>query len=78
MPEGSVYIGRGTPWGNPFEIGRDGSRAEVLAKWRNLLNNDLELRRRAREELAGLNLVCSCKPKSCHGDPLIKVANQED
>lgn len=29
-----VYIGRPNKWGNPFVIGRDGSRAEVIAKYR--------------------------------------------
>ncbi len=27
-----VYIGRPSKSGNPFEIGRDGDRAEVLAR----------------------------------------------
>jgi len=27
-----VYIGRPSKWGNPFVIGRDGSRADVIAK----------------------------------------------
>jgi hypothetical protein len=26
-----VYIGRGSKWGNPFKIGREGDRAEVIA-----------------------------------------------
>jgi hypothetical protein len=30
--DGAVYIGRGSKWGNPFVIGRDGTRAEVIAK----------------------------------------------
>jgi len=33
IPAGAVYIGRGSPWGNPFVIGRDGNRAEVIAKY---------------------------------------------
>lgn len=28
-----VYIGRGSKWGNPFKIGPDGSRADVIAKY---------------------------------------------
>lgn len=31
---GRVYIGRPGKWGNPFVIGRDGSREEVIAKYR--------------------------------------------
>ena len=28
-----VYVGRPSPWGNPFVIGRDGTREEVVAKY---------------------------------------------
>ena len=28
----SVYVGRPSIWGNPFAIGRDGTRDEVIAK----------------------------------------------
>ena len=30
----AVYIGRGSNWGNPYVIGRDGSRALVIARFR--------------------------------------------
>ena len=33
-PEGAAYVGRPTVWGNPFVIGRDGTRGEVIAKYR--------------------------------------------
>ncbi len=33
IPEGAVYIGRGSPWGNRFVIGRDGTRDEVCDKY---------------------------------------------
>ena len=29
-----VYVGRPSKWGNPFVIGRDGTRDEVIAKYR--------------------------------------------
>ena len=29
-----IYVGRPSKWGNPFVIGRDGSRDEVIAKYR--------------------------------------------
>lgn len=34
---GQVYVGRPTPLGNPFQHGRDGSRAEVIARYRHWL-----------------------------------------
>lgn len=30
---GAVYIGRPSIWGNPFVIGKDGSRDDVIAKY---------------------------------------------
>ena len=65
-----VYIGRPSKWGNPFVIGRDGNRDEVVRKYlyyiledQNLLN-DLS-------EIKGKNLGCYCAPQLCHGDVLI-------
>ena len=29
-----VYIGRGSKWGNPYVIGKDGNRDEVIEKYR--------------------------------------------
>ena len=31
--DGAIYIGRGSKWGNPFVIGKDGTRAEVIEKY---------------------------------------------
>ena len=72
---GSVYIGRPSKWGNPFEIGRDGTRAEVIIKYREWLATQPELVEAARHELAGKNLRCFCTPLPCHGDILAAVAN---
>ena len=33
IPPGAVYIGRPSVWGNPFVIGKDGSRDDVIAKY---------------------------------------------
>ena len=34
-----VYIGRGSKWGNPFKIGEDGDRHEVIQKYRDYILN---------------------------------------
>ncbi|WP_054313315.1 DUF4326 domain-containing protein [Mesorhizobium sp. 1M-11] len=70
-----VYIGRPSKWGNPFVIGRDGSREEVIAKYRAWLTSQPELLD-ALDELRGRDLVCWCAPLACHGDVLIELANQ--
>ncbi|ADC73234.1 conserved hypothetical protein (plasmid) [Thioalkalivibrio sp. K90mix] len=74
---GSVYIGRPSRWGNPFVVGRDGTREEVVARYREWLLARPEKMEAARRELRGRDLVCFCAPKACHGDVLIEIANPE-
>lgn len=76
IPAGAVYIGRPSKWGNPFVIGKDGSRADVIAKYRAHLLRDAKLMA-ALPELRGKNLVCWCAPCACHGDVLLELANKE-
>lgn len=73
----SVYIGRPSPWGNPFVIGPDGTREEVIWKFQEYLLNNRELLARVRQELKGKDLVCFCAPEACHGDVLLYFANIE-
>jgi hypothetical protein len=72
---GRLYIGRPSKWGNPFVIGRDGSRDEVIAKYRAWLTAQPELMA-TLGELRGHDLVCWCAPQACHGDVLIELANR--
>jgi hypothetical protein len=74
VPSGAVYIGRPSKWGNPFVIGRDGTRSEVVARYRSYLLGNTQLMA-ALPELAGKDLVCWCAPDACHGDVLVELAN---
>lgn len=72
---GIVRIDRKTKWGNPFIVGKDGTREEVIAMYEERLRlipliDDLH-------ELRGMDLACWCSPLPCHGDVLLKLANQE-
>lgn len=77
-----VYIGRPNPknswkkskWGNPFKIGRDGTREEVLQKYRTWVVHQPELLNDLHE-LEGKTLGCWCKPDDCHGDFLAILAD---
>ncbi len=75
VPADAVYVGRGSPWGNPFVIGQDGSRDDVCNKYEKMVENNPKLKARVREKLRGKSLVCLCKPARCHGDYLLAVAN---
>lgn len=69
-----IYIGRPGPWGNPFEIGRDGSRVEVIEKYRAWIVKQDDLLTRL-PELRGKILGCWCAPLPCHGDVLLELLN---
>jgi hypothetical protein len=71
VPADAVYVGRPTRYGNPFEIGRDGTREEVVDKFEKYLLGKPELLERATRELFGRSLVCWCAPERCHADVLL-------
>ena len=66
-----INIGRPSKWGNPFKIGKDGTRAEVLAKFRAWFPTSGGLKQ--IEELRGKTLGCYCKPQDCHGDYYLEI-----
>jgi hypothetical protein len=78
-----VYIGRAVPrggfkasiWGNPFKLGKDGRREEIMAKYRAWLPTQPDLIARL-PELKGKILGCWCAPEACHGDILSEFANR--
>ena len=76
--EYDVYIGRPGPWGNPFSIGTDGTREEVVEKYAEWLLSQPDLVEKARRELNGKVLGCWCAPKLCHGDILVEIANKDN
>jgi hypothetical protein len=66
----SVYIGRGSKWGNPFVIGKDGNRREVINLYREWIVNQPQFK--DIEQLRGQTLGCFCHPQPCHGDVLVE------
>ena len=74
IPNGAVYIGRPSPWGNPFVIGKHGTRDAVVMAYKQWLFANPEKVAAAKRELRGKDLVCFCAPNACHGDVLLEVA----
>lgn len=64
-----IYIGRGGKWGNPFVIGKDGARAEVIYKYYDWVKSQ-PLLVAALPELKNKILGGWCAPKFCHGQVL--------
>lgn len=76
-----IYIGRPSKWGNPFSH-KPNTHAKFKVETRNIaihkyqewINEQKELLNDLHE-LEGKILGCWCKPLACHGDILIKLAN---
>lgn len=75
-PTEAILVDRTTKWGNPFVIGKDGTREEVIAKYEAWIVQQPELMA-ALHELTGKYLVCWCMPEACHGEVLLRLANPE-
>lgn len=73
-----VYIGRPSPFGNPFIIGRDGDRTAVIAKFTTWFERELRNNSWFRDQvlnLRGKRLGCYCAPAACHGDVIAQYLN---
>jgi len=68
----AIYIGRGSPWGNPFVIGLDGNRDEVCELFEREILPTLDL-----EPLRGKDLICFCAPLRCHGDSILAALSKD-
>jgi hypothetical protein len=76
-----IYIGRPSLLGNPYAIGKDGARGEVIDRYRGRLWRQIKLRGEVYRELRRLAaksreedliLICWCnrpdRQIACHGD----------
>jgi hypothetical protein len=69
-----VQICRPGQFGNPFIIGRDGDRDEVIEKYKIWFLKQPKLIAQL-SMLKGKRLGCVCAPLPCHGDFLAKLAD---
>jgi hypothetical protein len=91
-----IYIGRGSPLGNPFthrELEdtlaqyKCETREEAISSYEEYINEKIMKRDlKVCDELnrifiaakkGDVNLVCYCKPKSCHGDIIKKIIEEK-
>jgi hypothetical protein len=80
-----VYIGRGSPFGNPYSH-KEGTaalwvvetREDAIRLYEEWLRAQPELVTRVKRELKNKILGCWCSPLACHGDILLKIANEEE
>jgi len=72
-PEQSIFA-------NPFKINKkgdnNGTRDEVIAKYKSWINQKIQENSKIKLELLNLKgktLGCWCKPEKCHGDVLLEL-----
>lgn len=83
--EFDVYIGRPSIYGNPFMIGKHGTRAEVISMYGEWVEGSRlgpngekpPTKTKIKAELTGKRIACHCAPKSCHGDYLAALVNSK-
>ena len=79
MPEGAVYVGRPTKWGNPYRLSDGSNRPWAVDRFRAAVlrgQGNVMWPAEIRADLAGKDLVCWCPlDQPCHADVLLEVAN---
>ena len=78
----AFYVGRAnsrrglteSAFANPFRVDVDGTRDEVIQKYRSWLLGRQELVLKLHE-LRGRRLACWCSPEPCHADVLVELVD---
>lgn len=73
---GAVRIDRRTPYGNPYVVGKHGDRDEVCEMFEAYAIRRLKEEPDWLDPLKGKDLACWCAPQRCHGDTLVRLANE--
>jgi len=69
----TVYIGRPSIFGNPYTIGKDGTREEVILKFYMFAQTNVSVQNAINNLKETDVLGCWCAPRPCHGDIIIKL-----
>lgn len=89
----NIYIGRAeivfidgrrfpkssSNFANPFKIGKDGTRDEVIQKYKNYITEKIKTNNSLKLELVNMknkNLGCWCAPERCHGYVLLDLIDE--
>lgn len=90
-PEGAVYVGRGSRWGNPYRVTGATTAVDAVELFRDFLRrapigeDGATVYDDIRRELHGKDLMCWCALEDghgnrapCHADVLLSIANEEE
>lgn len=76
-----VYIGRPSPFGNPYVLQTESDRKKVIDMYREYFYERVEIDPEFRSKvlkLRGKVLGCYCAPKPCHGDVIVEWLSTHD
>lgn len=76
---GKRYPPTSSMFANPYKIGKDGNRHQVLEKYEQYMTNKIQSDVIVRDELLKLKgkyLGCWCAPEPCHGNVLVSLINK--
>lgn len=78
MPEGAIYVGRGSKWGNPYRVDRHSTPADATYRYRTWLWHMLDTKKLDITELRDAkHLACWCPlDQPCHADVLIEMIKE--
>jgi len=76
VPEGALFIGRPSRYGNPFKVSEYG-RAEALSKYSDFLSALIADKPDFLKPLVGSDVACYCNLEDeCHGDIIIRFIQE--
>lgn len=75
--DGERYPKKDSIFANPYKIGKNGTREQVIEQYREYMENNIQKNRAyyldELSKLKGKNLGCWCHPELCHGDVLLDL-----
>lgn len=76
FPEPWIYVGRGHPLGNPYTVADHGIAALELYRrwlWKKIRERDTRVLGAMAQIREETHLVCSCAPRPCHADVIVRA-----
>lgn len=77
IPEPWLYVGRGTPLGNPYTVDEHGLERAMNGYrewlWKRIVHRDPGVLAELGKITAEIHLVCSCAPRPCHANTIVKA-----
>jgi len=74
----AMRIDRGTKFGNPFILDKDGDRDFVCDAFEESYLPKKAFIKQDASKLRGKVLICHCYPERCHGEALVRLSQEDN